>query len=73
MWSIDAGSPCGVLFLDLKKAFDTVNHTILLNKLKNAGLKSSAVRWIESYLGGRLQVTKVGSTKCDQVDCTPHV
>ena len=55
--SIDAGNPCGVLFLDLKKAFDTVNHVILLQKLKIAGLKSSAVRWIESYLGGRLQVT----------------
>ena len=54
----------------VKKAFDTVNHGILLSKLKSAGLKSSAVRWIESYLGGRLQVTKVGSAKSEPLSVT---
>lgn len=36
-----------------------VNHTILLEKLTSYGLRHSATTWLESYLGGRQQVTKV--------------
>ena len=60
---VDRGCPSGVLFLDLKKAFDMVNHEILLSKLKLSDLKARAVNWVWSYLGGRLQVTKVGGVK----------
>ena len=59
---MDNGVPSGVLFLDLRKAFDTVNTEILLNKLKLSGLKSNVVKWFESYLCGRTQVTKMGKT-----------
>ena len=58
--NVDKGSLCGVLFLDLRKAFDTVDHKVLVSKLKSYGFKSSSAKWINSYLCGRLQVTKVG-------------
>ena len=55
--SIDEGVPCGVLFVDLCKAFHTVDHSILLHKLRLYGLKLSAVSWICSYLTNRFQIT----------------
>ncbi len=56
---VDAGAACGVLFLDLRKAFDSVHHGILCNKLKQAGLSNATVKWVDSYLASRYQVTKV--------------
>ena len=49
----------GVLFLDLKKVFDTVDHTILLNKLSMYGSDDQSVDWFSNYLSGRTQCTKV--------------
>lgn len=47
------------IFLDLKKAFDTVNHDILLEKLKHYGLRNTSNLWFKNYLINRTQFVTV--------------
>ena len=56
---VDKGESCGVVFLDLAKAFDSVDHNILKMKLRCLGFKQSAVTWFGSYLLQRTQCTKL--------------
>ncbi len=57
--AIDHGGVGGVLFLDLAKAFDTVEHATLLEKLKCLGFRYGTTSWFALYLNDRLQVTNV--------------
>ena len=59
--NIDSEMINGVLFLDLKKAFDTVDHNILLRKLYLYGVKGIGLDWFNSDLTNRKQVCKTNN------------
>ncbi|RMC06919.1 hypothetical protein DUI87_16370 [Hirundo rustica rustica] len=52
---VDAGKAVDVVYLDFSKAFDTVSHSTLLDKLAAHGLDRSTLRWVRNWLDGRAQ------------------
>ena len=64
-WSvnIDNGLLNGVVFIDLTKAFDTIDHEIILRKMSYLGVDQAAIKWFSSYLSGRTQ-------RCNVTDIT---
>jgi hypothetical protein len=59
--NLGTNRPTAIAFLDLAKAFDTVNHSILLNKLEAYGIRGSVMELIRSYLSERYQCVKIGN------------
>ena len=51
------------LFMDLSKAFDTIDHNILLHKLYNYGIRGIVWSWIKSYLSNRQQYVSIDGVK----------
>jgi len=52
---VDEGKAVGVVYLDFSKAFDTVSHSILLEKLAAHGLDRCTLRWVKNWLNDRAQ------------------
>ena len=65
--AIDDGKYTIGIFLDLSKAFDTVNHDILLKKLEHYGIRGNCLKWFESYLHERMQIVKFGHHKSNKL------
>ena len=71
--TIDNGNfGCGI-FIDLKKAFDTVNHSILLKKLDHYGVRGVPLQWFDSYLSDRKQYVSVNGSTSDELTITHGV
>ena len=66
---MENGQLCGAVFLDLSKAFDTVNHSILLTKLLAAGVCHEDLTWFESCLSSRTLRTACGQELSDPLPC----
>ena len=71
--ALDTGKVVVGVFLDLKKAFDTVNHTILLHKLEKYGIQGIVLKWFSSYLSCRRQYVQYDGCKSDVKQITHGV
>ena len=60
--NMDKGNLNGPLLLDLSKAFDLIDHNLLIRKLKIYGLSQRSLDWFNSYLSGRKQVVSANGT-----------
>ena len=70
-FNIDRGLINGVLFLDLKKTFDTVDRNLLLIKLEYVGVRGQTLEWFKSYLSNRSQVVFISGvlSEHEQIKC----
>ena len=63
--NVSRGSQVDSVYLDFAKAFDTVVHWKLLFKLQFYGVTGNLIKWIESFLVGRVQSVRVGNSLSD--------
>ena len=63
--AIDDSDISLLVLLDFSKAFDTVNHRLLIEKLRIMGFDNNACDWIQSYLTDRYQMVKSGNSKSE--------
>ena len=68
--SLDNGKFSCWIFIDLKKAFDTVNHEILLVKLEHYGIRGTAQDWFKSYLSNRKQYVSINGFNSSYLNVT---
>uniref|UniRef100_A0A3Q3GUZ1 Reverse transcriptase domain-containing protein n=1 Tax=Labrus bergylta TaxID=56723 RepID=A0A3Q3GUZ1_9LABR len=71
--AVDQGKYCAALFVDLTKAFDTVDHTILLQRLHDVGFDNSSLKWFQNYLSNRVQCVTVQSDRSEHLPLSKGV
>ena len=65
--AIEKGRQCDVVIMDFAKAFDKVNHSLLLHKLDHYGVRGKINQWLKSFLSGRRQAVLVNGITSDFV------
>ncbi|KAK4816921.1 hypothetical protein QYF61_025417 [Mycteria americana] len=70
---VDEGKAVDVVYLGFSKAFDTVTHSILLEKLAACGLGKCTIRWVKNWLDGRAQRVVVNGLKSSRWPVTGSV
>ena len=65
--AIDKGEYTLGIFLDLSKAFDTINHKILIEKVEHYGIRGLAQHWFENYLTNRKQIVKYNEVRSKEM------
>ena len=72
--AVDSGRVVAVAFVDLRKAFDSVSHEILVKKLEyRFGVSGPLLDWIKDYLSGRMQFTVLNGVKSDILPVTTGI
>ena len=71
--ALDRGEYVSALFLDLSKAFDTINHDLLIAKLKAYGFSKEALKLIKSYLKNRKQKAQIKNKFSSETDVVAGV
>ena len=69
----DQGLYTGLVFVDMSKAFDRVEHQTLINDLSNIGVRGSALKWFINYLTDRQQQVRCGNTVSTPTSCSRGV
>ncbi len=68
---MDNGEINCVVFLDVRKAFDSINHKILIDKMRNLfGIIGIQLKWFESYLNNRVQQCMINGKLSSQKTIT---
>ena len=71
--ALDMGKYVVGVFLDIIKPFDTVDHTIILRKLEQYGIRGQTYRWFKSYLLNRSQYDEYNNSKSETKTITRAV
>ena len=67
LFNLDKNKVPGMILVDYQKAFDMVDHNILLAKLVAYGLENRELQWCQSYLSQRKQVVQIGNTASSEM------
>lgn len=70
---LEKGLQYDVIYTDFSKAFDRVNHEVLLTKLKKVGFHSNLLKWINSYLRERVQYVRINNSLSSPIYATSGV
>lgn len=71
--SFSEGFQVDAIYLDFSKAFDSVQHPLLLAKLHNVGIRDTLLQWIGSYLNDRIQIVRLNGTYSDPIKVSSGV